>query len=159
MSTAFDRIPVGQTATLGSHAFTAEEIKRFAAAWDPQAFHLDEEAAKRSPFGALAASGWHTASVMMRLLVEWFAREDAAARSRGEAPLIRGPSPGFDDLKWSRPVYAGDTVTYAATVIAKRASQSRPGWGIVTSEIAGTNQKGEAVFAVTTQAFARTDDA
>jgi acyl dehydratase len=159
MSTAFERIAVGQAETLGSHAFTAGEIKRFAAAWDPQRFHMDEDEAKASTFGGLAASGWHTASAMMRLLVGWFDRKDEAARARGEKPLTRGPSPGFDNLKWSRPVYAGDTITYVATVTAKRHSKSRPGWGIVTIDVAGMNQRGEAVFAVTTQAFARTDDA
>lgn len=158
MSTAFERIPVGETRTLGSHLFTGDEIKRFASQWDPQLFHLDEEVARASSFGALAASGWHTASVMMRLLVAAFGREAEAAVARGEAPVRYGPSPGFDDLKWLRPVYAGDTITYEAKVIATRASKSRPGWGIVTSEVTGTNQKGEAAFAVTTQVFARTDD-
>jgi len=159
MTTAFERIPVGKTEDLGSHTFTAEEIKRFAAAYDPQRFHMDEDEARASSFGALAASGWHTASVMMRLLVGWFDRQDAEALARGERPLTRGPSPGFEALKWSRPVFAGDTIAYATTVTHKRATKSRPGWGIVTMEIAGTNQKGETVFAVTTQAFARTDDA
>jgi acyl dehydratase len=159
MTTAFERILVGQARTLGSHTFTAEEIKRFAAAYDPQRFHMDEEEAKASTFGALAASGWHTASAMMRLLVASFAGEAEAARARNEAPLRYGPSPGFDNLKWLRPVYAGDTITYAATVAAKRPSRSRPGWGIVTSDVTGTNQKGEPVFAVTTQVFVRTDDA
>jgi acyl dehydratase len=159
MTTAFERIAVGEARTLGAHTFTADEIKRFAAAWDPQRFHVDEDEARASTFGALAASGWHTASAMMRLLVDWFDHEDEAARARGEKPLTRGPSPGFDNLKWSRPVYAGDTVTYVATVTAKRHSKSRPGWGIISTDIAGMNQRGEAVFAVTTQAFARTDDA
>jgi acyl dehydratase len=159
MSTAFERIAVGEPRVLGSHAFTAEEIKRFAAAYDPQRFHMDEEEAKASTFGALAASGWHTASAMMRLLVGSIAREAEAARARNEAPPRYGPSPGFDNLKWLRPVYAGDTVTYTTTVTAKRPSRSRPGWGIVTSDVAGANQKGEPVFAVTTQVFVRTDDA
>lgn len=159
MKGAFDRIPVGETQALGAHTFTAAEIKHFATVWDPQPFHLDEEAARHSLFGALAASGWHTASVMMRLLVAWFDRQDAEALARGLRPLVRGPSPGFDNLKWSRPVYAGDTIAFTAIVTAIRRSASRPGWGIVTTDIAGANQKGEPVFAVTTQAFARTDDA
>ena len=156
MSTAFERITIGVPRIIGAHTFTAGEIKRFASAWDPQRFHMDEAEAEASSFGALAASGWHTASAMMRLLVDTFARDAAEALARGEKPVVHGPSPGFEALKWSRPVFAGDTITYTATVTAKRLSKSRPGWGIVTTDIAGTNQKGEAVFAMTAQALART---
>jgi acyl dehydratase len=138
----FAAIAVGDTAEFGSYEFTAERIKRFAAAWDPQPFHLDEEAAARSHYGGLIASGWHTAAVMMRLQVDHFARDRAAH------PRFR-VSPGFDDLKWLKPVYAGDVVTYRGRVVAKRLSRSRPGLGVVTTAFSGVNQKGEEVFAVT----------
>lgn len=152
---AFDRIAVGEAHEFGSHIFTAGEIKRFAGAFDPQPFHLDEEAAKDSIFGALCASGWHTASAMMRLLVDHFTRLAERARAAGEAPLTIGPSPGFEQLKWLRPVFAGDTVAYTGLILGKRASRSRPGWGILSMETTGANQKGEAVFAVTTHVFVR----
>ena len=86
MSTAFERITIGVPRIIGAHTFTAGEIKRFASAWDPQRFHMDEAEAEASSFGALAASGWHTASAMMRLLVDTSPamppRRWRAARSR-----------------------------------------------------------------------------
>jgi acyl dehydratase len=149
MSTAYDAIEVGRRYEFGTFAFTAERIKAFARKWDPQLFHMDEESAIASAFGALCASGWHTASVAMRLQVDYF----AAARARGEAVPRFGPSPGFEDLKWSRPVYAGDVIAYSGTIVAKRLSRSRPGWAIVTSQWGGANQNGEAVFSLTSQVF------
>ncbi len=89
-----------------------DAIKTFARAYDPQPFHLDEEAGKRSLFGGLAASGWHTASVYMKLLVAYLKDLTEAAEARGEPVAQSGPSPGFKNLKWPRPVLAGDTVTY-----------------------------------------------
>jgi acyl dehydratase len=156
--TADERIAVGDVHTFGSHTFTAEEIRRFARAYDPQAFHVDDEAAAAGPFAGLAASGWHTAAVMMKLRVAYFARENERAAARGE-PLLRfGPSPGFDDLKWKKPVNAGDTITFSDKVIARRASKSRPGWGIVTFEAVGVNQRGETVFSMTGHVFAAIGD-
>ncbi len=143
---AFDAVTVGDTVDFGSYEFTAERIKRFAREWDPQTFHIDEAAAEKSPFGALCASGWHTASVMMRLQVDHFAR----SREHG---LSFGPSPGFDDLRWPRPVYADDVVSYSGRVVAKRRSRSRPGLGIVTTEFTGANQNGEPVFSMTAHVF------
>ena len=81
----WEDIAVGERAEVGRHTFTADDIKAFARRFDPQPFHLDEAAAARSHFGALCASGWHTASVWMRLMVEYQRREDAARRARGEA--------------------------------------------------------------------------
>ena len=136
--TAFDRIALGEARELGAHHFTADEIIRFAAAYDPQPFHLDEEAGARSLFGGLCASGWHTAAAMMRAFVDFAVREAEHAKRRGEAPLRYGVSPGFDDLKWLRPVYPGDTITFTGEVTAKRRSKSRSGWGIVTlAQLAG----------------------
>jgi acyl dehydratase len=142
----WEDIAVGERFEIGRYTFTADNIKGFARRFDPQAFHLDEEAAARSHFGALCASGWHTASVWMRLLVEHLRREDDARRARGEPVAMLGPSPGFRELKWLKPVYVGDIVTYATEVIDKRASNSRPNWGLMSIRNSGVNQKGEAVI-------------
>ncbi|MBV8836969.1 MAG: MaoC family dehydratase [Alphaproteobacteria bacterium] len=142
----FDDINVGDRIELGTHTFTAEEIKTFAAQYDPQAFHMDEAAAAQSHFGALCASGWHTVAAWMRLRVLYAQREDAERRARGEVIARLGPSPGFRELKWLKPVYVGDTISYASEVAEKRATQSRPGWGIVFARNTGTNQKGELVM-------------
>jgi acyl dehydratase len=150
----YEDLTVGSSHAFGAHRFTAEEIRRFALAYDPQPFHLDEAAARESPFGAICASGWHTASVMMGLLSRYFAREDERARAAGRAVAALGPSPGFDDLKWLRAVYPGDTVTFTGRVTARRTSASKPGWGLVTVETTGVNQKGERVFVVTGHVFA-----
>jgi len=155
---AFDRIALDEPRELGSHHFTAEEIKRFAAAYDPQPFHLDEEAAAHSLFGGLCASGWHTAAVMMRAFVDFVGREAEQAKRRGEPPLRYGVSPGFDDLKWLKPVYPGDTITFTGEVVAKRRSKSRPGWGILTIAMRARNQKGEPVFTVTNHLFVATEE-
>jgi acyl dehydratase len=155
---AFDRIVLGETREFGAHHFTADEITRFAAAYDPQPFHLDEEAGAQSLFGGLCASGWHTAAAMMRAFVGFAGREAEQAKRRGEVPLRYGVSPGFDDLKWLRPVYPGDTITFTGEVTAKRRSKSRPGWGILTLATRATNQKGEPVFAVTSHVFVGTEE-
>jgi len=142
----FDDINVGDRIALGDHVFTAQNIKAFAAQYDPQAFHMDEAAAAKSHFGALCASGWHTVAAWMNLRVQFGRREDAERSARGEAIAKLGPSPGFRDLKWLKPVYVGDTITYASEVVEKRVTKSRSGWGIVFARNTGTNQKGELVL-------------
>jgi acyl dehydratase len=149
----FEDIRVGESAEIGRYTFTAEEIKAFAARFDPQPFHLDEAAAARSMFGRLCASGWHTACMWMRLLVDHRRREDDARRARGEPVATLGVSPGFRDLKWLSPVYPGDTITYATEVIDTRPSMSRPEWGIMTARNTGTNQRGEPVLSFVSSAF------
>jgi acyl dehydratase len=149
----FDDINVGDRMELGSHTFTVEDIKTFAGQYDPQAFHMDEAAAAQSHFGALCASGWHTIAVWMRLRVLYGRREDAERAARGEVLAKLGPSPGFRELRWLRPVYAGDTIAYASEIAEKRASQSRPGWGLVFARNTGTNQKGELVMSFTGSGF------
>jgi acyl dehydratase len=144
---------IGETVTLGSHKFGAEEIKAFARKYDPQIFHVDEEAARKSVLGGLCASGWHTAATWMRLMVEYQVREDAARRARGEAVATLGPSPGFRELKWLKPVYAGDTIKYSTEIIDKRVSNSRPGWGIMSIHNTGVNQNGEPVISFISVAF------
>jgi acyl dehydratase len=144
---------VGQTFGSGRLRIEGERALAFAAEFYPQPFHLDEAAAARSHFGALCASGWHTASVWMRLMVEYQRRDDDARRTRGEPVAAFGPSPGFRELKWLKPVYAGDTITYATEVIEKRASNSRPGWGLMSIRNSGVNQKGEPVISFISVAF------
>src|ERR1041384_2964063 len=142
----FDDIDVGDRAELGTHTLTAQAIKTFAAQYDPQAFHMDEAAAARSHFGALCASGWHTVAAWMRLRALYGQREDAERRACGEVIARLGPSPGFRELKWLKPVYAGDTISYASEVVEKRVTITRPGWGIVFARNTGTNQRGELVL-------------
>ena len=149
----FEEIEVGDSFPLGAHTFGAEEIKDFARQYDPQPFHVDEEAAARSHFGALCASGWHTAVMWMRLMVADRRRQQAEMRARGERVPVIGPSPGFRDLRWLRPVYVGDTITYASEVVETRRSNSRPGWGLITLRASGVNQNGEAVLSFLTTAF------
>jgi acyl dehydratase len=149
----FEDIEIGERTEIGRHTFTAEAIKRFAALYDPQPFHLDEAAAARSHFGALCASGWHTAATWMRLVIEHRRREDDERRARGEPVATLGVSPGFRDLKWLKPVYVGDTISYATEVIDKRASLTRPQWGIMTARNTGTNQQGEPVLSFISSAF------
>ncbi|WP_112662707.1 MaoC family dehydratase [Microvirga flavescens] len=142
-----DDLVAGETRGLGSYTFTDEEIVRFATHYDPQPFHTDAEAAKSSLFGGLCASGWHTASVWMKLMAAERERVRAEALKRGERPARLGPSPGFSNLKWLKPVFAGDTITYTTTLTGKRASASRAGWGLAFHHNSGVNQKGEEVFA------------
>ncbi|EIG59197.1 acyl dehydratase [Bradyrhizobium sp. JR4.1] len=149
----FEEIEIGHRREIGAYTFTAESIKAFAAKFDPQRFHLDEEEGKNSLFGGLAASGWHVGSACMSLLVADGQRLAREAASRGEEVAVWGPSPGFRDLRWIRPVLAGDIVTYVNVVIDKRSSASRPGWGILTARTTGTNQRGEDVYAITATAF------
>ena len=149
----FDDIEIGQRRELGSYTFTAEAIKRFAAQFDPQRFHLDEEEGRKSLFGGLAASGWHVGSVCMKLLVADGQRLAREAEAHGEAVAGWGPSPGFRELRWIKPVLAGDTISFSSEVLSKRPSGSRPGWGILQASNTGTNQRGEAVFSFLATAF------
>ncbi len=149
----FDDIAIGERSELGAHRFEKDEIVAFAKRFDPQRFHLDEEEAARSHFGRLCASGWHTAFMWIRLAVAYRRREDEARRVRGEPVARSGPSPGFRDLKWIRPVYVGDTVSYATEIVGKRFSGSRPGWGIVQMHNTGTNQNGDLVISFVSTTF------
>jgi acyl dehydratase len=149
----FEDIEVGQRRELGSFIFTAEAIKKFAAQYDPQRFHLDEEEGRKSLFGGLAASGWHVGSVCMKLLVADGQRQAKQAAARGERVAVWGPSPGFRELRWIKPVLAGDTISFASEVVEKRTSASRPQWGILQARNTGTNQRGELVFSLLATAF------
>ena len=149
----YEDIIVGSAHDFGAHTFARDEIKRFATLYDPQYFHTDEDAATASILGGLCASGWHTASVMIGLLSRYFHREIERARIEGRPSAPLGPSPGFDDLKWIRPVFPDDTIRFTGKIVGKRESRSRPEWGLVSIETSGTNQKGEAVFSFTGHVF------
>jgi acyl dehydratase len=135
----FEDVTIGDRRELGRYTFSAADIKQFASRYDPQPFHTDEEAAARSHFGGLVASGWHTASIFMKLQARVIAeRRQDLART--------GPSPGFRNLRWPKPVFAGDTLTYSSEVINKRELASRPQWGIIFSRVTALNQHGDVVF-------------
>jgi acyl dehydratase len=149
----FEDIEIGQRRELGSFTFMAEDIKRFARQFDPQRFHLDEEEGRKSLFGGLAASGWHVGSVCMKLIIADNQRLAELARSRGETIAVGGSSPGFRDLRWLKPVLAGDTIRFASEIESLRTSASRPEWGILQVRNTGINQRDELVFSVLSSAF------
>jgi acyl dehydratase len=149
----FEDLRVGDAYEIGSHVFNTDEIKSFARRFDPQLFHLDEAGAARSHFGALCASGWHTAAVWMRLMVDFRRHTAETMRARGEPVAEMGPAPGFRELKWLKPVYVGDTITYRSEVTELRVSGSRPQFGLLTLVSTGTNQNGERVISFVSTAF------
>jgi acyl dehydratase len=149
----FEDIEIGARRELGSFTFTADSIKKFATQFDPQRFHLDEEEGRKSLFGGLAASGWHVASVCMKVLVAEGKRQMQEARARGEEVAVWGPSPGFRELRWIKPVLAGDTIGFSNQVETKRTSEKRPQWGILQARNTGINQRGEVVFSFLATAF------
>lgn len=154
MSQFFEDIRVGEQIALGAHVFMPDDIVRFAKRFDPQPFHLSEEGGRASIYGRLIASGWHTASVFMRLRVEEMQRQKSAEPpAPGEREARWGPSPGFKALRWLTPVYAGDTISYSARVTEKTELASRPNWGLVSSHVEATNQKGDTVMTLTAQVF------
>ena len=125
---------VGQTFRSGQRQIDAERIKTFAAEFDPQPFHLDEAAARDTIFRGLAASGWHTAAVTMRLLVESDLK-----------PVGGIVGAGFDEFRWPRPLRPGDELHVASEVLEVRPSRSRPGQGLLKVRTTTLNQKGEPV--------------
>jgi acyl dehydratase len=137
MGISYEDFEVNKAYEIGEHTFTRDEIVAFARQFDPQPFHVDEEAAAASAFGTLVASGWHTCSVMMGLLVR---NALGGSTSMG--------SPGIDDIRWLKPVRVGDTIRMTSTVLDKRVSSSKPDRGIVTTQWTGMNQRGETVITV-----------
>lgn len=137
---------IGVTTTLGSHTFSTEEIKTFARKFDPQPFHLDETAARKSVFGGLCASGWHTASTWMKYNMA--VREGGeSTRWTGPGPIPEfGPSPGIRNLKWLKPVYPGETITYTRMGVGHRPLASRPGWRLLTVRAEAFNAAGAKVI-------------
>lgn len=149
----YEDIEIGAVLMTGTYTFSAEKIKSFATRFDPQLFHVDEEEAARSHFGALCASGWHTASAWMRLYVDFRRAEADAARARGERVASHGPALGFRDLKWLKPVYAGDVINYKSEVADLRPSGSQPRFGLISIRTTGTNQNGVTVITFVNTAF------
>lgn len=138
--------PAGHKVETGSKLFTAEDIIRFAKKFDPQPFHTDAEAAKSYVFGALCASGWHTCAGWMRCFIDFWGSENRRLKAEGIAPPKLGPSPGFEQLQWLKPVYAGDTITYSLTSLESRLLASRPGLILNIGLGEGVNQNGETVL-------------
>src|SRR5580658_1795841 len=128
---------VGQRFTSGSYVMEAARIKAFAAEFDPQPFHLDESAAQASIFKGLAASGWHTAAVAMRLLVD------------GGLPFAHGLVGLGGEIAWPRPTRPGDTLRVESEIVEIKPSRSKPQQGIVTVRSTMLNQGGEAVYVLT----------
>ena len=134
----FEDMVVGSTASFGSYAVTREEVMEFAAKYDPQPFHLSDEAAAQTHFGRLSASGWHTCAMTMAMLVE-------NLKANKQAGL---GSPGIDELRWLKPVYPGDTLRCESEVLEKRRSASRPEMGIFKSRLTVFNQDDVAVMSM-----------
>ncbi len=150
----FEDREIGESADLGAHTFTRDEIVDFAREFDPQPFHLDEAAAKASLFGGLCASGWHTCAIYIRQIVRERQANAALARAAGRPLPAYGPSPGFKNLRWLKPVFVGDTIEFRTRLADKIDLKSRPERGLIQNETQGRNQKGEIVFSVTGQVLA-----
>jgi acyl dehydratase len=142
----FEDVEIGSKRVAGSYTFTQDEIVRFAKKYDPQPFHIDPKAAKNGPFGGLVASGWHAVSVWMKLTI--------ANRNTGDGHTLRaGVSPGFEDLRWLKPVRPGTTLIYASEVTEKVELKSRPQWGIVKSRNEARDESGELYMSFTGKGF------
>ncbi|NMG67334.1 dehydratase [Azoarcus indigens] len=134
-----DDIQVGMRFTSASHALEESQIKAFAGEFDPQPFHLDDEAARGTLFGGLAASGWHTAALTMRLLVE------------GGAPIAGGIIGAGGEVSWPRPTRPGDVLTVVSEVLEVTPSRSKPDRGIVTLRSETRNQHGDVLQVLTSR--------
>jgi len=132
----FEDIEVGARAAFGAYHVTRDEVIDFASKFDPQPFHLSDEAAATTHFGRLSASGWHTCAMTMAMLVENMKTDRAASLG----------SPGMDELKWLKPVYPGDTLRCETEVLEKRRSASRPEMGLFKSRMTVFNQDDVAVM-------------
>jgi len=132
----YEDLEVGSTAKFGRYDVTRDEVIEFARKYDPQPFHLDDEAAARTHFGRLSASGWHTCAMTMAMLVE----NMKTSRQAGLG------SPGMDNLRWVKPVYPGDTLRVETTIIEKRRSKNRPDMGLFKSDLTIFNQDDEPVM-------------
>ncbi|MBK8018239.1 MAG: MaoC family dehydratase [Betaproteobacteria bacterium] len=131
----FEDFKVGETVEMGRRLVDKDEVVAFAKDFDPQPFHVDEEAARKSFFGGLIASGWHTVAMVMRMMCDSYLLDSASLGS-----------PGVDNVKWLKPVRPGDTIRAMRTVLEARASKSKPEVGIVKSRWEVYNQNDELVM-------------
>ncbi len=138
----YEDLAVGQQESFGTYEVTDSEIIEFAERYDPQPMHTDPETAEGSMFGGLVASGWHTASMCMRLLVENYLADSAAMGS-----------PGVETLRWHEPVRPGDELTVEAEILEKRPSESRPDRGLVRADIGVRNGDGTLVMSMESLIF------
>ena len=140
----FEDYQVGQTSKFGAYEVTESEVKEFATKYDPQFFHLDDEAAKDSLFGGLCASGWHTGAMFMRMLIDNLPEEHGSLGS-----------PGINNLKWLKPVYPGYILSVKGRVTECRLSKSKPGVGLVCMNYEIVNQDDLTVMSLESNAFFR----
>lgn len=131
----WEDLAAGSVRELGTTSVDAEEIKEFAARYDPQPFHLSEEGGRQSLFGGLCASGWHTCALAMRLTVDNLLQHSSSLGS-----------PGLESLKWLKPVFPGDVLSLRHTILESRAMRRRPDSGIVRSRWEMFNQDGDKVL-------------
>ena len=134
MTLTFEHFPPGHFGTFGPRRVTREEMLAFAAEYDPQPMHLDEEAARRSMLGGLSGSGWHLCSIMMRMMCDGYIGRTASLGS-----------PGVSELRWLAPLRPGDDLTLDIEVAEARVSRSRPATGIVTFKAVVSNAAGQAL--------------
>jgi acyl dehydratase len=135
----FEDMEVGAESVFGSYDVTREEVLEFARKYDPQPFHLSDEAAAKTHFGRLAASGWHTCAMTMAVIVKAITEDRQAGLG----------SPGVDELRWLKPVYPGDRLTVQGKIVEKTPSRSRPEIGSVRTQTTVTNQNGVPVLRFT----------
>ncbi len=135
----FEDLVVGAEREFGSYEVTREEVIEFATKYDPQPFHLSDEAAAKTHFGRIAASGWHTAAMTMAVIARAVVDEEQAGLG----------SPGVDELRWLKPVYPGDTLTVRGEILEKTPSRSKPEIGSFRTATVVTNQHGEPVMKFT----------
>lgn len=142
----FEDMAAGRTRRFGSYCVTREEVLEFARKYDPQPFHLSDEAAAETHFGRIAASGWHTCSMTMAMLVEHMATEPAASLG----------AIGIDKLRWLKPVYPGDTLSCETEILDTARSRSKPHMGRIEMRTTTFNQHGEPVLDMTSLTLIRT---
>ena len=135
----WEDLAVGTDKLFGHYDVTREEVLEFATKYDPQPFHLNDEAAAKTHFGRIAASGWHTAAMTMRVIVDELSREPQSGLG----------SPGVDELRWLKPVYPGDRLTVRGSIIDKTPSRSKPELGTIRTNTSVTNQDGVEVMRYT----------
>jgi acyl dehydratase len=135
----FEDLEVGAETDFGSYEVTREEVLEFARKYDPQPFHLSDEAASKTHFGRIAASGWHTAAMTMAVIARHVVKHEQAGLG----------SPGIDELRWKKPVYPGDTLHVRGKILEKTPSRSRPEMGSFRTHTTVTNQDDVPVMSFT----------